>query len=238
MSVSAGPSVVTSGLVLDLDAANTKSYPGSGTAWGDLSGNGNTGTLFNTPGVDSTNGGSLTFNGTNQYLTASPMPSGTNLFTISVWMYLNTDINGAWGSIKGCLIFSGNVSGAYEFTLNTAGSAAGPPYSMTLGRYGGGATGSCTVSGINMPIQQWHNVVVLRDGASSQQMYLNGALLASGNISTSMGGGTLYMGAATANASYGGYMNGKFSNITQYNRALSAEEILQNFNALRGRYGI
>jgi len=238
MSCFAGPEIVNSGLVLSLDASNTKSYPGSGTAWSDLSGNGNNGTLVGTPGVDSTNGGSFTFNGTSQYLTASPLPSGTNLFTFSVWMYLNTDINGTFGSVKGCLIFSGNAAGCYEFYLNTVGSAAGPPYSMTLGRYGGGATGTCTVSGINMPIQQWHNVVVVRDGSASQNMYLNGTLLASGNISTSMSSGTLYMGAAPANASFAGYMNGKFSNITQYNRALSADEILQNFNALRGRYGI
>jgi hypothetical protein len=225
--------------VLHLDAANPKSYPGSGTAWRDLSGVGNNGTLTNGPTYSSSNNGAIVFDGSNDYMTASPLPSGTNLFTISVWMYLSANINGDYGgSVKGAIIFSGNAVGTYELTLTTSGATAGPPYAMTLGRYGGDATGTCTVSGINMPIQQWHNVVVLRDGASSQKMYLNGVLLASGNISTSMTAGTLHIGGAPANASFVGYMNGNFSNITQYNRALTALEISQNFEATRGRYGI
>jgi len=63
-----GPNIVTSGLVLQLDAANTKSYPGSGTTWTDLSGNGNNGTLTNSPTFSSANGGIFTFNGTNQFI--------------------------------------------------------------------------------------------------------------------------------------------------------------------------
>lgn len=204
----------------------------------DMSGNGNNTTLINTPKFNSTYGGDLDLNGTNQYLTNPALPSGTNLFTMSVWMYLNTDMSGSFGSLKGCIIFSGNASGTYEFVLSTSGATAGPPYYMTLAKYGGGYTGTCSVSGINMPIQQWHNVVVVRDGAASQKMYLNGSLLGTGNISDSFATGTMYMGAAPANPTYAGYMNGKFSNVTQYNRALTPLEIQQNFNALRGRYGI
>lgn len=239
MAVFSGPEIVNNGLVLHLDAANLRSYPGTGTSWTDLSGVGNNGTLVNGPTYDSTNNGSIVLDGSNDYVTASPMPSGTNLFTFSFWMYLNSNINGSWGSVKACLIFSGGgPGGVYEFNLTTSGATAGPPYAMNLGRYGGGLTGTCSASGINMPIQQWHNVVIVRDGASSQQMYLNGVLLASGNISTSMSAGTLYMGGNPLNPGFSGYMNGKFSNITQYNRALSNAEIQQNFNATRSRYGI
>ena len=68
MSLSRGPKIVTNGLVLYLDAANKKSYPGSGTTWTDLSGNNNTGTLTNGPTFDSNNGGSIVFDGTNDYV--------------------------------------------------------------------------------------------------------------------------------------------------------------------------
>lgn len=231
------PSFVTDGLVMRLDAGNASSYPGSGTNWTDLTGNGNNGTLINGPAYNPS--GSIFFDGVNDYMTASPLPSGTNSFTMSVWMYLGTNINGDYGGqVKGLIIFSGNAVGTYEFNLTTSGATAGPPVAMTLARYGGGQTGTCTVSGITMPIQQWHNVVAVRDGASSQKLYLNGVLLTSGNISNSMTAGTLHMGGAPANATYDGYMNGNFSHITQYNRALTAGEIEQNFNALRGRFGV
>lgn len=63
-----GPNIVTDGLVLYLDAANTKSYPGSGTTWNDLSGNGNNGTLINGYIFNSIGNGNLVFDGSNDYV--------------------------------------------------------------------------------------------------------------------------------------------------------------------------
>ena len=71
MAYSNGPKIVTDGLVLCLDAANSKSYPGTGTAWNDLSGNGNNGTLINGVGYNSNNGVSLVFDGVNDYANIS-----------------------------------------------------------------------------------------------------------------------------------------------------------------------
>ena len=71
MGAFAGPEIAESGLVLALDAGNLKSYPGSGTTWTDLSGGGNTGTLTNGPTYSSANGGSLVFDGTNDYISLS-----------------------------------------------------------------------------------------------------------------------------------------------------------------------
>ena len=88
MGVYAGPEINESGLVLCLDAGNTKSYPGSGTAWTDLSGRGNTGTLVNGPTYSSVNGGSLSFNGSNQYVQGSGSVT-TNTMTFLVWMKRN-----------------------------------------------------------------------------------------------------------------------------------------------------
>ena len=68
MALGHGPTVVTNGLVLALDAADRNSYPGSGTAWTDISGRGNTGTLTNGPTYSSANGGSIVFDGTNDYV--------------------------------------------------------------------------------------------------------------------------------------------------------------------------
>lgn len=65
MSIYGGPDIITDGLVFCLDAANSKSYPGTGTAWTDLSGNDNNGTLTNGPTFDSSNGGSIVFDGVN-----------------------------------------------------------------------------------------------------------------------------------------------------------------------------
>ena len=67
MALSHSPSIVTNGLVLCLDAANSKSYPGSGTTWTDLSGRGNNGTLVNGVGYNSGNLGSLVFDGVDDY---------------------------------------------------------------------------------------------------------------------------------------------------------------------------
>ena len=78
MGLGHSPSVVTSGLVLALDAGNTKSYPGSGATWTDLSGNGNTGTLQNSPTYSSANSGYFTLNGSTQYAT------GTNASSVQI----------------------------------------------------------------------------------------------------------------------------------------------------------
>ena len=69
MGVFAGPEITESGLVLALDAGNLKSYPTTGTTWTDLSGRGNTGTLTNGPTYSSANGGSIVFDGVNDYVT-------------------------------------------------------------------------------------------------------------------------------------------------------------------------
>ena len=82
MSIAAGPSIVTSGLVLDLDAANPRSYPGSGSVWYDVSGNGNNASLYNI----TYSSGYLIFNGTTGYgLVSNNVSPGTGNFTVSAW---------------------------------------------------------------------------------------------------------------------------------------------------------
>ena len=87
------PSIVTDGLSLYLDAANTRSYPGSGTAWYDLSGNVNHGTLVNGPTFDSGNAGSIVFDGTNKYVNFPNPLNKTQLdqiWTVQSWINITT----------------------------------------------------------------------------------------------------------------------------------------------------
>jgi hypothetical protein len=86
MALAHSPSIVTSGLVLCLDAANPKSYPGSGTTWTDLSGNGNNGTLVNGPTYSSVNGGSIVFDGSNDYISTAYSIGTVSQQSISCWI--------------------------------------------------------------------------------------------------------------------------------------------------------
>jgi len=240
MAVAYNSRIVTNGLVLCLDAANRQSYPGSGTTWTDISPNRLSGTLTNGPTFSSNNKGAIVFDGTNDHLTSTTaaLPSGTDLFTFSIWIYFNS-ITGSFGpSALGCVLFSGNTTGTHEFVVLTQNISSNLPYSLECGRYGGGTTGSCRADNINMPLGRYHNIVLVRDGTSSNKIYLNGVLLVSGNVSNSFTAGTFHSGGAPASASYSGYLNGRISNILRYNRALSAAEIQQNFNATRGRFGV
>ena len=89
MSAYSGPEIANDGLVLALDAANPRSYPGSGTTWTDLSGNGNNGTLVNVPTYSNANGGSIVFDGVDDYVSGSI--STINSWSMCLW-YLSTDI--------------------------------------------------------------------------------------------------------------------------------------------------
>jgi hypothetical protein len=103
MAFNYSPKIVTDGLVLYLDAANPKSYPGTGTAWNDISRGGNNGTLVNGPTFDSTNGGSIVFDGVNDYgINNTPnLPTGNITATICAWVYIVSGYTGTWQGIVG-----------------------------------------------------------------------------------------------------------------------------------------
>ena len=99
----------------------------------DLSGNSNNGTLTNGPTFSSDNFGAIVFDGTNDYAVTSNSitPSGTNSFTYSAWIYIDT-INGSFGGIKGAVLFSGDAHGRAELVLKTNTNTAGPPDPLKL----------------------------------------------------------------------------------------------------------
>jgi hypothetical protein len=221
MSLSHSPSIITQNLVLCLDAANSKSYPGSGTTWTDLSGNGNTGTLFNTPTYNTSNNGYIYFDGTDEYATV-PSNSGwafSGNGTIEQWVYVvgNSGGNDRFWCVN-------NNTSSLDAYLN------GATYNVY---FHGNAVGTTTT----IPQNAWvHFVVTYTSGTI--KVYFN--TIEQGLTGTTTGynitnNGTLYIGRYIT-APY--ELNGRIASMKIYNRALTAAEIQQNFNALRSRFSI
>jgi hypothetical protein len=235
--------VVQSGLVLNLDAGVSSSYPGTGTTWTDLSGNGNTGTLV-TAGYIGDNGGSITFDGTDEYAKiSSPSPlSGTKLFSFEIWVNF-TSITGNFGGINKCAwLFAGGTAtggGQPEFGVWSANNTSFTPNTINFGRGNGGTIGSLSINVSSlMSNGNWYQIVLVRSTSNAQTVYLNASSIGTGNVSNSFTDGQTDFGALHGLPSFDGYLNGKISNTKIYNRALTAQEIQQNFIATRSRYGI
>ena len=217
MGIAYNPRTITDGLVLCLDAANSKSYPGSGTTWTDLSGRGNTGTLTNGPTYNSGNLGSLSFDGTNDYVNAPLTKTAT--CTFSCWartttlagspMLFNAGPNGNGPDI---FFYNGKIS--WNTWDGDGNPLATTPASVTDGNY--------------------HYYVVVNDASSNTKLYYDGFLLGTATYKSAAANTNLTIGGNTSD-----YMwNGNISNFSVYNRALTAAEIQQNFNATRSRFSI
>jgi len=220
-----GPRTVTDGLTLYLDAANLSSYPGSGTTWYDLSSQKNNGALVASPTYD---GSSFTFNGTTQYVGSFPIQiADTGSKTISTFVNpINTTtpmgicgtyagVGGGWGVL---LNYSGNGEIIY---FHAAGTTAGVNNAITAGN-------------------QWYHIcAAYNEATTTVTFYRNGVQFGSPNTSvTALTLNPINGGVASDSSPGGRVFSGKMSNIQIYNRALSASEILQNYNALKGRFGL
>ena len=221
MGLSHSPSLVMNGLVLCLDAANTKSYPGSGTTWTDLSGRGNTGTLENSPSYNSSNGGSISFNGTTQRVVCGNAANlQITVGTISAWFNANngnSSYNGiiakqnAWG-----LFVADNILVTYDW-----GNSAERTTGITVGNSTWNYVAMSFTETVGTPS---NNAIV----------YLNGSPVLTTTVRHSNHTVQVMVGEANSSQFFGG----NIAQASVYNRALSAAEIQQNFNALRGRFGI
>ena len=231
MALHHNPRIVTQGLVLHLDAADKNSYPGTGTAWNDLSGSGNNGTLTNGPTFNNTNGGSIVFDGANDFIN-TPAQIGTQLtgnFTFTIWAKRNGDSSSAIGGLisnewhtefTGVSMFLRNNN--TSITIEAGNGTTRPAYVLTP-------------SGFTNMI--WNLYTLTYEGTTAK-VYLNGQLIDSRTVAVLQNparGVVLGRWAASFN-SY--YLNGEISNAGVYNRALSATEILQNYNATKPRFGL
>ena len=226
------PRIVTDGLVLCLDAGNTKSYPGTGTAWTDISRNNNNSTL-NGPVFNSGNGGSIVFDGVNDYVSKSTI--NVSYLTVSAWAKWTqffSDLNGH------ALISNSDADTGEPLNGYLLYQATGAPYNRVQALVYGTSVSAIT-SNSALSTGTWYNICFTYDGVAVR-LYLNGVL----DISAAAAKGTIAASSAdfiigSAYTTIGGsYFNGNIASVNLYNKALAATEVLQNFNATRGRFNI
>lgn len=219
------PKIITEGLRFYLDVGNNKSYPGSGTLWRDISGNNNSGSLVNGPTFNASNGGSLAFDGTNDYvaLPNNSINSNSDL-TLVFWSKVNSF------TVASCLLGTYAGIGHLQVRYDAAGRIdVVKSYIAQIGPF---TAYTATVNTIN-------NIVITKS-SSTYRLYIDGIYRDQVTSAQTFNTGTPALGTNynTAGASLVELLNGNLYAFMLYNRALSDLEVLQNFNALRSRFGI
>jgi len=225
MAGSAGPDLVQNGLVLALDAADKNSYPGTGTNWYDLISNANTGTLTNGPTFSSANGGSIVFDGTNDYVSGTTSGLVSSVISMDIWFNVNS--SKTYSALMGS-----NVTEKYEMLIKSGGAIE---VSLSTNNY-------MQYNNI-LSLNTWTNIVVTAVSGTQWKMYKNGVYLGS---PTSSIGTWQVSGTSISNFDLGRIRNdvatfaysGNISTVKIYNRELTASEVLQNYNATKTRFGL
>jgi hypothetical protein len=239
-----GPIIVTNGLVLSLDAADRNSYPGSGTSWRDLSGNGTNGTIVAAPTFNNGNGGYFTFNGTSQYINNGNIlnPTAVTPFSVSVWFRTSSTATTTQNLVSKNLIASPFTG--WQLGFNTSsGSAA------DVGKVGVVMVSNTTevmrkITTVTYNDGLWYNATFTYDGSRNRTgmlLYINGVLSTVINqdltaITTTIQNGSNYNIASRNNLNQ--LFEGDIANVIHYNRAISANEILQNYIVQKPRFGL
>jgi hypothetical protein len=225
--------IVTNGLVLNIDAGNNLRYPGTGITALNIAGVGATGVLINGVGFGVSSGGSFIFDGTNDYIDCGK-DSITNFVTTTMSAEIMFQTTGATN--RPHLIGRGTNGSAGQFVLILESFVPLPRMRFYLDKGSGwtaAATGNTTIQN-----NQWYHVVGVYDGINAY-VYVNGTLdvsAASTGTLSSTPSDSVTVGFFTGSAAH--YLTGKIPFARLYNRALSSTEILQNYNALKGRYGL
>lgn len=213
--------IVRDGLVFYLDAGATSSYPKSGNSWYDLSQSKMTTVLYESPSFNTENGGTLSFNGSSQY---GNIPSNASIpssgaVSVSAWIY-NTKTSGNSPWFK-----KGTTDGYGLYTNNSV------IYVITYGVVNWN-------TGITLSANAWNNVVFTYNPTGTiQKIYVNNSTTAQTTASYLSASGTCNI-AVNDTGAESGYFGGRIGHVTVYNKTLSSEEVSQNFQALRYRYGI
>ena len=227
-----GPRIVSNGLVLCLDAANKRSYPGTGTTWTDLSGNSNNGTLTNGPTFSSANGGHIVFDGTNDYLSLNSALNFSTSTGFTICMFLqkvNNQSGTAWN---------------YFYSNNSP--------TIEIGGYGQTGTSfvfkdntvANTEIGSQDIVSSW-SYISFGTNASTRTSYIYTLNPTVGTVLTTSVGSvsnlTLGFERFFTTGPSGGpagttYFRSKCATIQAYNRVLTSTEVLQNYNAVKSRF--
>ena len=223
-SASAGASVVTSGLVLHLDAGNSSSYGGTGTTWSDLSSSGNDGTLTNMDATNysSSDGGYFTFDGNNEYVDVSGSETLTAA-TFLAWCYKN-----------------GNQANGDALIFSRTGDETGMVFRKNqVGYEWNGARNTWSwENSLYTPNYEWIMMAVTVTSTSAIAYLFRDTGTTSSTNSVSHSSTTMSaINVGRDSALAGRYFAGRISVAMIYDRALSSTELTQNFDALKGRYG-
>jgi len=231
MSLNHSPAIVTDGLVLCLDAANQRSYPGTGTTWSDLAG-ANDGTLTNGPTFDSANKGSIVFDGSNDYVDCGGAESTKLVDSISITGWVkkisnkgyNQQIINAWrhpGNTRVCFILSfWQNDGRLQFFHRNQNAQTDQVFSSA-----------------SVPNNEWTHITTTSDEQIVRH-YINGKPSGTGaqnyqrSVDSSYGEG-IHIGELPVGNEF---LDGSIGCLFLYNRALSADEVRQNYEATVGRY--
>jgi hypothetical protein len=219
-AAAASSGIVTSGLVIHLDAGDAASYPGSGTAWTDLSGNGNNGTLTNGPTYSAADGGQIVFDGVNDEVIISGSRTVTEA-TFEIWLKRTGTVNSAG------FFYNRDGSNTAGIAAYSNGTSLGYNWADDAGAWGWN-------SGLTVPLNGWAQCVASISG-SSATLYVNQS---SATNTLTHGSQTLSQFRLARDTIAPRFLVGSIAIARFYNRALSVSEVTQNFNANRGRYGL
>jgi hypothetical protein len=240
----AAAGIITDGLAFYVDAGDTDSYPGSGTTWTDISTNSNNGTLTNGPTFDSGDGGSIVFDGTDDYVGLGSVDSsnalslaGTTGQTWEAWI----NVDGTGDQYQRIIDKSNEGGGTNGYVLSLdVNSNSGRILAKINNNTGDMPNG---VYGENMyTTGNWAHICVTRknDTADTGWNFYSNAV-----VKLSRSTVNLTVPTTTTNAKIGTWnhttsreFNGKIAVVRLYNRDLSADEVLQNYNAEKSRYGL
>jgi hypothetical protein len=224
--------IVTNGLILNIDPANSSSYSGIGNTIYDLSGSGNTGTLTNSPTFSALNSGSITFDGSSNYIDLTPTGTGISLtsssdFNVSGWIY----VEATQPKIAPSVVEKYNGVGGYPLAIRWGSNTL---YTIVYDGTNSAAAGA-SITPNTWAYFSANNIL----SQKKLEMYMNSSLIGSTTYSTLNNITT----TASIKIGYRGfdsntYFAGKLAKLQIYNRALSATEIQQNYNATKGRFGL
>lgn len=222
--------IVTSGMVYSVDAGFTPSFYTSGSTWNDISLSGGTTTLFNSPSYSGTSGGFLRFSKASSQYATNPNIGSKSVWTLEAWVRFNSSLTGQVGMVVGNQY---NGASSLNFTIGTNGAPGS--YNIQVGFFDGSWRNT---TGFAPALNTWYQIVGTYDGSVIRQ-YVNG----------SASGGTLnYVGTPTSGGeirlmrrwddvvSSTNLIDGDLSIVRIYDRALSASEVLQNYNAQISRF--
>jgi hypothetical protein len=220
MAFNFSPKVITEGLVLYLDAANTKSYVSGSTTWSDLSRSQNNGTLINGPTFNSGNGGSIIFDGSNDYTNLSTVTSfsSSQPHTYSAWIFPTAFALYRW------IIDNGTSNQGTSLITNN---------SLVGFFYNGGS--NFVTSNRSISANTWNNVVAVYSGLSVG-FYINGVYDTNKSVTSFAAGNVVPKIGSWLTTNF--FYAGRVSQTLIHNRALTAQEVLQNYNTTKGRYGL